>query len=272
MSNVNESANEVIADTTLRRMHTKREISSSTLKLIAMITMLIDHTAAVVMYPVMMQSGETFRRLLGSGPMMYDVYIFLRQVIGRIAFPIFCFLLVEGFQRTGNAYRYALRMLCFALLSEIPFDLALNDVRLEFGYQNVMFTLLLGLLVLISCDKLEGFGFNRWLLSVGKLAVILLGMGAGELLRTDYGGYGVLCISVLYLFRKNRGRQIIAGTVAFVAGEYVLMGSLSELLAPLGFIPVACYNGKRGLKLKYLFYFFYPAHLFVLYMIRMIML
>ena len=251
---------------------TRRGISSSTLKFIAMITMLIDHTAAVLMYPVMIQSDSVYQRLWEAGPVMYDAYIFLRQVIGRMAFPIFCFLLVEGFQRTRNAKRYALRMLGFALLAEVPFDLALNDVWLEFGYQNVMFTLLLGLIVMIICDRLGKMELNRWMILAGQLLVILLGMGAGELLRTDYGGYGVLCISILYLFRKNRGKQMIAGTVSFVAGELVLMGSMSELLAPLGFIPVACYNGKRGLKLKYLFYFFYPVHLLILYIIRTIVL
>lgn len=250
----------------------KKGISGSTLKLIAIITMLIDHTAAILLYPVLIQSGGLQQRLLVFGPMLYDVYLVMRQVIGRMAFPIFCFLLVEGFQRTSNVYRYALRLFIFALLSEIPFDLALNGAWLEFGYQNVMFTLLVGLLTMIVCHELESHELNRWFTLIGQLLIMVLGILMGDLLQTDYGGYGVLCIMALYFFRKNKGWQIAAGSCAFVLGEYLLLGTASELLAPLGFIPVACYNGRRGMKMKYLFYFFYPVHLLVLYVIRTLVL
>ena len=101
---------------------------------------------------------------------------------------------------------------------------------------------------------------------------MVLGILMGDLLQTDYGGFGVLCIMALYFFRKNKGWQIAAGSCAFVLGEYLLLGTASELLAPLGFIPVACYNGRRGMKMKYLFYFFYPVHLLVLYVIRTLVL
>lgn len=248
----------------------KKGISSSTLKLIAVVTMLIDHIGAVILEPLMMQGG--YVGLVGYDPVLYEVNLFLRLVIGRMAFPIFCFLLVEGFQRTSNVYRYGLRLFLFALVSEVAFDLALNGVWLELGYQNVMFTLLLGLLVMVLCSMLENWKWNRFVTIAAEAVILLGGMALAEILRTDYGGYGVLCIAALYFFRRDRRLQLLAGIVAFVAGDILLNGGTSELLAPLGFIAVACYDGRRGYRLKYLFYVFYPAHLLVLYGVRMVLL
>lgn len=247
----------------------KKGISSSTLKLIAVVTMLMDHIGAVILEPLMMQGG--YVGLVGYDPVLYEVNTFLRLVIGRMAFPIFCFLLVEGFVRTSNVYRYGLRLLLFALVSEVAFDLALNGVWLESSYQNVLFTLLVGILVMIVCNRVEAKEWNRVLTAATEVAVLFVGMELADVLRTDYGGYGVLCIASLYFFRKDRRVQLLAGTVAFVAGDFLLHGSLNELLAPLGFVAAAYYDGRRGLKLKYLFYVFYPAHLLVLYIVRMLL-
>ena len=105
-----------------------------------------------------------------------------------------------------------------------------------------------------------------------SLPVVALGMFLAKLLRTDYAAYGVLCITVLYFFRKDRRLQILAGAVAFIAGDMIINGSTSELLAPLGLIVAACYNGERGLQLKYVFYLFYPLHLLILSGIRILLL
>ncbi|MBR5247577.1 MAG: conjugal transfer protein TraX [Lachnospiraceae bacterium] len=247
----------------------KKGISSSTLKLIAVVTMLMDHVGAVILEPLMMQSG--YVGLAGYDPVLYEVNMILRLVIGRMAFPIFCFLLVEGFVRTSNVYRYGLRLLLFALVSEVAFDLAINGVWLESSYQNVMFTLLAGLLVMMVCRRIEAKEWNRVLTVAAEVAVLFVGMELADVLRTDYGGYGVLCIASLYFFRKDRRVQLLAGSLAFVAGDIMLHGSLNELLAPLGFVAAAYYDGRRGLKLKYLFYVFYPAHLLVLYFVRMLL-
>ena len=200
----------------------QKGLSGSTLKLIAIITMLIDHIGAAVIARLL---------IAGQGSeMLYKIYYAMRAV-GRVAFPIFCFLLVEGFFYTGSRKKYALRLFGFALLSEIPFDLAFSGKILEFGYQNVFFTLL----VIIT------FG----------------GMGAAYLLHTDYDAKGVLAILVFYMTRQMRGLQIVAGCLAFCW----------ELPAIVAFIPIAFYNGKRGWNIKYLFYAFYPVHLLVLYLI-----
>jgi hypothetical protein len=233
-------------------------LSGSTLKIIAMVTMMIDHFAAAVVngffyLDIDQQDYQTFLQV-------YDVM----RLIGRVAFPIFCFLLVEGFRHTRNAWKYALRLGIFALISEIPFDLALFNRIIDLNYQNVFFTLLLGLLTIKIMDILwekYQYTFAGWTASFGAA---LLGMIAADLLRTDYGGNGVLCIILFYIFRHSRLWQTVGGTIGYV-------NLLNEPTATFAFIPIAAYNGKRGLKLKYIFYIFYPAHLLLFYIISYLM-
>lgn len=227
----------------------QKGLSGSTLKLIAIITMLIDHIGAAVIARLL---------IAGQGSeMLYKIYYAMRAV-GRVAFPIFCFLLVEGFFYTGSRKKYALRLFGFALLSEIPFDLAFSGKILEFGYQNVFFTLLIGLLTIMLFDAVVKKQEWHPVLRSALLVIITFGgMGAAYLLHTDYDAKGVLAILVFYMTRQMRGLQIVAGCLAFCW----------ELPAIVAFIPIAFYNGKRGWNIKYLFYAFYPVHLLVLYLI-----
>lgn len=227
----------------------QKGFSGSTLKLIAIITMLIDHIGAAVIARLL---------IAGQGSeMLYKIYYAMRAV-GRVAFPIFCFLLVEGFFYTGSRKKYALRLFGFALLSEIPFDLAFSGKILEFGYQNVFFTLLIGLLTIMLFDEVVKKQEWHPVLRSALLVIITFGgMGAAYLLHTDYDAKGVLAILVFYMTRQMRGLQIVAGCLAFCW----------ELPAIVAFIPIAFYNGKRGWNIKYLFYAFYPVHLLVLYLI-----
>lgn len=228
----------------------QRGLSGSTLKLIAVITMFIDHVGAAVVARMLVSGGES--------ETLYQVYFAMRN-IGRIAFPIFCFLLVEGFEHTRDRKKYALRLFAFALISEIPFDLAFSSRVLEFGYQNVFFTLFLGLLTIMAFHAVEEkVEWHPLLRSVFLVGAVLAGMGGAQLLRTDYAARGVMCILVLYLFRRNRGMQILAGCLAFFWWE---------LPALVAFIPIAFYNGKRGWNIKYFFYLFYPVHLLLLYLV-----
>lgn len=224
----------------------KKGISGSTIKMIAIISMLIDHIGAVVVER-MLYFPQYREELL-------TLYMILRS-IGRLGFPIFCFLLVEGFAHTGNVWKYALRLGVFALLSEVPFDLAFSDSLLYNGYQNVFFTLLIGLLAMLLIDRI---GKRKWPLALKvllQLCAAVAGMYIAEFMRTDYGALGVMCIMTVYIFRKNRLAQVIAGAVVF----------LWEIPASAAFLPVAAYNGKRGWKMKYFFYAFYPCHLLLLY-------
>ncbi len=243
----------------------KRGISGSTLKIIALVTMLIDHIGAVVVIRMMFARAAEMGVAGGIIPdELYESYQLMRGV-GRIAFPIYCFLLVEGFQRTRNKAKYALRLGVFALLSELPFDLAFSSTVLEFSYQNVFFTLFVGMLTLLVMERVEMrmcAGERKGILSVAVrcIAIFLIpaaGAIAAELLRTDYGAKGVLCIVILYLFRWNKPMQLIAGACSF----------LWESVASLAFLPIAFYSGQRGWNLKYVFYMFYPLHLLILYLI-----
>lgn len=235
----------------------RKGISGSTLKLIAIITMLIDHLAAgVLLRYLQVDWSET-----GAG-----IYTLMRG-IGRIAFPIFCFLLTEGFVHTGNRRRYALRMAAFALVSEVPFDLVFRGQVLETTYQNVFFTLLIGFCTMAAIDAIgraESAHIRTQIAGVavlpmlGQAAAAILGMAFAEALRTDYGARGVMCILVFYVFRKSRLAQIFAGCLAFVWWEPPAL---------LAFCPIALYNGKRGWRIKYFFYLFYPVHLFLLYLL-----
>lgn len=238
----------------------RRGISGSTLKLIAVVTMLIDHVGAVVVLRMILFNADK-SGMVGMIPYdgLLQAYTIMRY-LGRIAFPIYCFLLVEGFQKTGNKARYALRLGVFALISEIPFDLAFSSTILEFAYQNVFFTLFIGLLTMIAMEAVQ----SR-LEKPAQYLFLLLIPAAGALLaegmNTDYGATGVICIMILYLFRGNKAAQITAGCCAF----------LWEVTAPLAFIPIGFYNGRRGLRLKYVFYLFYPLHLLILYLICVVL-
>ncbi len=241
-------------------------ISGSTLKMIAIVTMLIDHIGAAVLMRLLMERGlgdlstnnqEAILQWLSTNGTLYWTYTVMR-IIGRIAFPIFCFLLVEGFLHTHDVKKYAMRLGLFALISEIPFDLAFSSKVLEFDYQNVFFTLFIGLLTMMAYHAVEQkTEWNKVVRVILYIVVIAAGMALAYFLKTDYAEKGVFCIMVLYIFHQKRAWQVFAGCLSFVW----------ETPALLGFIPIAFYNGTRGWKMKYFFYIFYPAHLLILYLI-----
>ena len=228
-------------------------ITGSTLKLIATITMFIDHFGAVVVrqlirHPYIQASAE-YRAL------WMEIYNYMRKV-GRIAFPIYCFLLVEGFIYTRSRRNYFHRLVLFALISELPFDLVLKGNLIYPKKQNVYFTLAIGFLVLMAIEYLTD-NCRRNLLMAST--AILPGMLLAQQMKTDYNFKGIFMISAIYLFRRDRLDQCISGAIA----------SSWECPAPLAFLPIYFYNGKRGWKLKYFFYFFYPGHLILIYFINM---
>lgn len=223
-------------------------LSGSALKLIAVIAMLIDHTALVLSAlpcfkePVLTLFGQT-----------YTLY-FLARKVGRIAFPLFCFLIAEGFYHTKKPKKYILTLALFAVLSEIPFNLMVGKSIFYLNKQNVYFTLCFGAVLLyILSSKLWG-----WAKLICSLAI----MGLTLLCRSDYGLNGVLLIALLYLLRHNWLYQFIC-SLPFLSGGYAAWAGL--LIAGL-------YNGKRGFikgkVLKYAFYIFYPVHILALVLIK----
>ena len=241
-------------------------LSGSTLKIIAIILMVIDHIGAVVLY---------HGYLLPNAPIapdsdVYKVYLFYNvlRFIGRSAFPIFCFLLVQGFIHTSNKGRFAIRLLIFAIISEVPFDIAIFDSWWDIAHQNIFFTLLIGFLVMWvwdiykkkkDCSPDSSSEANMYLRDLPfQLLILGLGMFLAHFLKTDYGYWGVLLIGVLYFFRSNSSLQALGGSLCL----------LWEAPAILAFIPINMYNHQRGASLKYFFYLFYPAHLLILALIR----
>ncbi len=242
----------------------KITIKGSTLKIIAVITMITDHIGASVLQVMLNDAGligtvalgiEAILKIEGEGRTLAIIWWFMRIVIGRIAFPIYCFLLIEGFIHTKNIARYSLRLFVFALISEVPFDLALFHKAYTPMYQNVFFTLLIGLLTMWGLSKVKSRLNGNIILS---LLIIAAGLVLAEGLNTDYGAAGVLFILLLYLYRYNKSMQLVVGCVSGIL-------ILQEMAAPLSFLFISAYNGERGLKLKYLFYTIYPVHLILLY-------
>lgn len=186
-----------------------------------------------------------------TGAVLYPSQIWLR-CLGRIAFPIFCFLIVEGFFHTHDVRRYMGRLGVFALISEIPYDLAFRGVPLEYAHQNVFFTLLIGIGMVVLLER------NReWPV---KAVILLLAMWLAVLIRSDYNFRGVLLIFVFYIFHESRWLAVTAGGL----WNFLYQGVIQKY-GVLSVLPLALYNGERGRKMKYFFYIFYPAHLLLLY-------
>lgn len=262
----------------------KKSLTGYHLKLIALITMLIDHIAAVLIWRIYsasyritgsMQLSERIGDKIivwvaENQDLVYTVYEWMRY-IGRMAFPIYCFLLVEGFRHTRNVAKYAGRLALFALISEIPFDLALYGQWWSYSSNNVFFTLVLGLLTIWALSYIEKFyGFWQekqwepilgWILTLSAGLIVIVGFGgfADMVLFTDYGLGGVVAIAVLYLLR---GQKTIAFAGAVLALT-VITGDI-EIWAMFMLYPIMKYDGTRGKNMKYVFYAFYPVHLLVL--------
>ena len=228
-----------------------RVVSGSALKLIAMITMVIDHIAVVLLR----YNRIVLFRTATSAVTLYDVM----RTVGRISFPLFAFLLTEGFIHTHDRKKYALRLFLFALISEIPWNLE-HTGTLRYGTQNVFFTLLLGFLGLWTIEWFRSAETRRdqW---EAALALFVL-LAVSILLKADYGSTGFAFILMLYLLREAPlGRAAL--------GCCMLSGGWK---AGMAFIPIALYNGKRGFirgrVAALFFYAFYPLHILILYWIK----
>lgn len=229
-------------------------LSGTALKWIAIITMLIDHVGAAIL--------EWRPFYYYDGVAVMDK---ICRTIGRISFPIFCFLLVEGFCHTGNVKKYMMRMSAFALISEIPFDLAFSGQVFDMGHQNVFLTLFLGLAMMAGlrrCEHISGFGGT-----LQRAGSLLIPCVLAWMFRTDYQYMGILIMLVFYWYRQIPSMRMAAGIPLLVMSSVDNYGA-----AVLSFLPVQLYNGKKGTSLKYLFYCFYPGHLILLYLLRVFLL
>lgn len=233
-----------------------RILSGNQIKMIAVLFMLFDHTCKILWGWVQFH-GETlapFRQMPEWQFTNIDNFIrFTLYPIGATAFPLFCFFVAEGFWHTKNRKRYMGTMLLFALLTELPFDvgffreLAIRDGTFPFywAYQNVLFTLLLGLAALWCIEKWKCTAENRTAIVRSTLlqAASVAGLAwIAELIHADYGAHGVLLIVAFSLCRRSRLGQM----VAFLA-VYILSTGCQPMLAEcLAIFILLLYNGQRA--------------------------
>ena len=233
-------------------MERSRGLDGGTLKGIAAALMLTDHVGAILLPEVL-----------------------ALRCVGRLAFPIFAFFIAEGYAHTRDFGRYFRRLAILAAVSEIPFNLE-NGAVFDPARQNVLFTFCLALLTLRGLEALgRERGFGRW---AGCGLVLAAGFAAGELLRTDYGGWGVVTVALLQLCRDGKYAKLWL-LLAMAAVNGLGMGSLTmpvfggempiQIFAVAALPVIWLYNGQAGPKgLRRAFYVFYPAHLLVLEGIR----
>lgn len=233
-------------------MERSKGLDGGALKGIAAALMLTDHVGAI---------------LLPEVPVL--------RCVGRLAFPIFAFFIAEGYAHTRDFGRYFRRLAILAVVSEIPFNLE-NGAVFDLTRQNVLFTFCLALLTLRGLEALgRERGFGRW---AGCGLVLAAGFAAGELLRTDYGGWGVVTVALLQLCRDGKYAKLWL-LLAMAAVNGLGMGSLTmpvfggempiQIFAVAALPVIWLYNGQAGPKgLRRAFYVFYPAHLLVLEGIR----
>lgn len=253
----------------------KGTLTGAVLKNIACFTMFTDHVFAILVYNYL-----ALHPVDGAwDPQLAKVYHMGRHV-GRVSFVLFAFLLVEGVIHTKSRARYLLRLLLFALLSEIPFDLAFSGKTVDWSSQNVYWTLFLGALTLMLWEYLGRY--HGFLFRIGQAAVPVIGCITALCFNTDYRIMGILLIFVLYRTREaslpvrffSAGFVILFGTWASncirYAGSYTTIYlfrfSLRAIYGLFAFALIPFYGGERGRQLPKPFYYgFYPVHLLVLY-------
>lgn len=242
-----------------RRGYYSRPIGGLTgnqLKLIGVIAMMADHIGAVIIQSGILHAREPLMYSMIIGTPEGQRWMLIGRVCrfaGRLAFPIFAYLLVEGFAHTRSRLRYALSLGILALVAEVPFDLAVYSNWFHPAYQNAVFTLLIGLLVLCAVDYFDNLPV--------QLLLTAAGCGLSWVMKSDYNVLGVLLIAGLYLFRRSDTAQLVCG---------ITLSALESLgyfcISALSYVPIVLYNGRRGANgLKYVFYVLYPTHLLVFY-------
>lgn len=201
--------------------------------------------------------------------------------IGRLAFPIFAFLLAEGFRHTKDFKKYLTRLFLFALVTELPFNLMSEGGPLYPFHQNVLFTFCIALAAMRQIEKGKDAPTSRYVLRV--VVVTVVSYLAGFVTFVDYFGYGVLMVLLFYLFHEKPYGWVVE-LLVMVYINWELIGGLvfptmllgreinipQQGFAVLALIPIWLYNGKRGADSKgiqYVCYAFYPAHMLVLWLL-----
>ena len=257
-----------------------KQMTTFQIKLIAITAMVVDHVG-----------------------LFFFPQILLLRIIGRLAFPLFAWLIANGAYYSKNINIYLARLFLFAIIAQIPFFLANRLIEPSFWELNVLFTLFLGLAAIELMRKSR----NRFI----AILVVLISALLAEILSTDYGALGVLAIILFYVYFKDIKKMLLlqiclftllsvipTGIVMAFTGvanpgisilsvklcSSLMKGCLQvsttippnfvvlNLIEPLGLFSlffIALYGGQRGRKIKYFFYLFYPLHLSVIYFIKL---
>lgn len=223
-------------------------LNGAQLKYMAFTSMLIDHVNKAIILPYL-EVGSTLSKIST-----------VLDVLGRIAFPLFSFFIVEGFFRTHSRKKYLLNLLFFAVISEVPYDMFSSKVFLEFRLNNVLFSLALSLIFIWILDeirnKFEDKIGRKWLLfSIPLLMVMYF---ASIFVSGDYGFHAILTAFFFYIFYN---RPILSAAFAYLT-------IIKEVWSILGFGLTIMYNGEKGKQNKLFNYLFYPVHLFILGLLR----
>lgn len=236
------------------------QTTTFSLRIMAMIFMLCDHLWATVIH------GNEWL-----------------TCIGRLTFPIFAFLIVEGYFHTKSLKKYVLRLLIFAIVSEIPFNLVTGNTLFNPMHQNVLWTFLIGIFLIFLNEKARAKG-KWWLTLLAAAGTIALGFVLGLLTFVDYFHGGVFMVLTFYFFRGRKWWHFLGQAAFMWYINFELLGGYSYVLplfgkefyfpqqgfALLALIPIWLYRGKQGYHhktLQYAFYAFYPAHLLILWLI-----
>lgn len=230
-------------------------LSANALRLFAMVGMLLDHLWGTLV------SGNLWMTCLG-----------------RLVFPIYAFQLAEGFVRTHDRKKYARRLLVFALISEIPFNLMMAGSWIYPFHQNTIFTLLLGFWVLWALEGLAEKRLKLWKGGLHLLGAALLSVVGFP----DYGWQGVLTVVLFYLFREGRFAKLgqlvgmILLHVVWMEGQTLpwLFDLPLQSFAVLALIPIWLYDGRKGRGgklMQYGAYLYYPLHLLLLVVLRRVL-
>ena len=263
-------------------------VDAGVMKRIAIVTMFIDHMTLCFLEVARNAEGKLIMSTFKWGKELDR----LGRGIGRLAFPIFCFLIVEGFLHTRNRWKYLMRLLIFAAVSQVPFCLLVFPGSQK-RHADTIFTLAAGYILIWIVETVAKYcRVDKYLpAAYGRpekgerpvlhlpgpadheavrliLALIPCTAAAYGICRAarwfgcDYSYGGVICILMLYLLYRIREISLLS------AWAWLTYYNESELLAVTGFGLIWCYNGKRGKQNKYFFYLFYPGHLILLYLIR----
>lgn len=189
------------------------------------------------------------------------------RCVGRLAFPLFAFMAVEGYLHTRSLKKYLLRLLMLAVISEVPFDLLVSGSVFDPMHQNVIWTIILGLCCIRAFENISA-GRKMMLSAV----VIIASLAAAIIARADYSSAGVLTLLAFYVFRGNTVRCRLMQLLSLAFINLALLGGIKfafpyQALAVLSLPIIWLYDGSQGPHngfIKAANYLFYPAHMLIL--------